>query len=127
MTSVRTILLVDDDPALCEAIAFALETEDYSVRAYGSGEAALGEASPPQCDCVVIDYRLPGMDGLELLARLRTCGLRCPAIIITSNPTERLRRQVEDAGACLVEKPLLRDSLVDAIDALVASPGKDGP
>lgn len=126
MTPSRTILLVDDDPALCEAIAFALETEDYSVRAYGSGEAALGETTPPQCDCVIIDYRLPGMDGLELLAQLRARGLRCPAIIITSNPSERLRRRAEDANACLVEKPLLCDSLVDAIEALVASPGKNG-
>ncbi|MBY4636492.1 response regulator [Sphingopyxis sp. XHP0097] len=127
MPPTRSILLVDDDPALCEAIAFALETEDYSVRAYGSGEAVLGEAARLQYDCAVIDYRLPGVDGLALLARLRTRGLRCPVIIITSNPSARMRHQAENAGACLVEKPLLRDSLIDAIDALVASPGKDGP
>lgn len=119
MTPTRSILLVDDDPALCEAITFALETEDYSVRAYGSGEAALWEPSPPQCDCVVIDFRLPGMDGLALLAQFRTRGLSCPAIIITSNPSERLRRQVVNADACLVEKPLLRGSLAEAIGALL--------
>lgn len=125
MPHIRSILLVDDDPALCEAIVFALETEDYSVRAYGSGEAALGEYLQLGSNCVVIDYRLPGMDGLELLAQLRTRGLRCPAIIITSNPSERLRRQVENADACLVEKPLLRGSLVEAIEALVP-PREDG-
>lgn len=123
MAPTRRILLVDDDPALCEAIAFALETGDYSVRAYGSGEAALAAAATLRCDCVVIDYRLPGMDGLELLAGLRSRGLRCPAILITSNPAERLRRHAEDVGACLVEKPLLRDSLTEAIEALLAPPG----
>lgn len=116
---IRSILLVDDDPALCEAIAFALETDDYSVQAYGSGEAALREGAQLQYDCVVIDYRLSGIDGLALLAQFRSRGVSCPAIIITSNPSERLRRQVVNADAYLVEKPLLRGSLVDAIEALL--------
>lgn len=126
MTPTRSILLVDDDAALCEAIAFSLEIEDYVVRAYGSGEAALGGEPQPGGDCVIIDYRLPGMDGLELLARLRARGLRCPAIMITSNPSKRLRLKVKDAGASLVEKPLLCDSLVDAIDGLMTSPRESG-
>lgn len=49
-SSTRRILLVDDDPALCEAIVFALETEDYSVRAYDSGEAVLGVEPQPSGD-----------------------------------------------------------------------------
>ena len=124
MAPARRILLVDDDPALCEAIVFALETEDYSVRAYDSGEAVLGVEPQPSGDCVVIDHRLPGMDGLDLLAQLRVRGLCCPAIMITSNPSMRLRRKIAEAGANLVEKPLLCDSLVNAIEGLLV-PSRD--
>ncbi|WP_447932462.1 response regulator transcription factor [Sphingopyxis fribergensis] len=123
MTPTLSILLIDDDAALCEAIAFALETDDYLVRSYGSGEAVLGAEPKPGGECAVIDYRLPGMDGLELLAHLRARGFHSPAIMITSNPSKRLRRKIVDAGASLVEKPLLCDSLVHAIQMAVSSPG----
>lgn len=114
------ILLVDDDPAVRSSIAFALEVEGFEVGAFASAEALLaGDAVPPHA-CIVLDQRLPGMDGLALLASLRARGDRAPAIVITSNPSQRLRERVAEAAAQLVEKPLLCDALVAAVRKVVS-------
>jgi two-component system C4-dicarboxylate transport response regulator DctD len=105
------LLLVDDDPAVRSSIAFALEIEGFDVRPYASAEAVLASGRLSDADCLVVDHRLPGLDGLGLLARLRARGIDAPAIVITSNPSRRLREQVAEAGAHLVEKPLLGDAL----------------
>ena len=70
----------------------------------------------------MIDYRLPGIDGLSLLRVLRERGETCPAVIITSNPTRSIRQRTTDAGAALIEKPLLSDSLTTAIRQLIHGP-----
>ncbi len=112
------ILLVDDDPSVRSAIAFALGVEGFEVGAYASAEALLSAAPPTGHAGMVLDYRLPGMDGLQLLARLRERGDQSAAILITSNPSRRLRDLVALAGAQLVEKPLLCDALVEALDTV---------
>lgn len=109
------ILLVDDDLAVLSAIAFALEIEGFDVAAFDSAEALLAGGREILPTCIVLDHRLPGIDGPELLAQLRRRGLRAPAIIITSNPSRSLRRRVCEAGARLVEKPLLCGELVATI------------
>ncbi|MBX3565417.1 MAG: response regulator [Sphingomonas sp.] len=109
------ILLVDDDPAVRSSIAFALEIEGFDVATFGSAEALLSVGVAAPHACMVFDHRLPGLDGLALLAALRIRGEQAPAIIITSNPPQRLRQRVLDAGARLVEKPLLSDALVAAV------------
>lgn len=113
------VLLVDDDPSVLSSIVFALEVEDLRVEAFASGEAVLATDGPRDFACVVIDQRLPGMDGLTLLARLRGSGLLAPAILITTNPSRWLKQRVKEDGAWLIEKPLLRDSLTAAIRQLV--------
>ena len=66
-----------------------------------------------------MQYRLPGIDGLSLLSLLRERGETCPAVIITSNPTRNVRQRTTDAGAVLIEKPLLSDGLTAAIRRLI--------
>ena len=111
------ILLVADDPAMRGAIAFALEIAGFDVGTYAGGEAVLAEPSLPGGACLVIDHRLPRIDAIALLRSLRARGARTPAIVITSNPTRALRHQIEEARACLIEKPLLGDALAMAIRA----------
>lgn len=115
MNLIPKIFLVDDDPAIRSSLIFALELEGFAVEAFRSGEEMLGEDRLPQDGCLVLDYRLPGIDGLALLAALRRRGVTLPAVVITSTPTRFIRAQVADAGAVIIEKPLLCDALTAAI------------
>ena len=116
------LLLVDDDPAVRASLIFSLELEGFAVDAFESGEAVAARTTLARHACLVLDYRLPGIDGLSLLNLLRERGETCPAVIITSNPTRTMRLRTVDAGAVLIEKPLLSDSLTTAIRHLIDSP-----
>jgi len=111
------VVIIDDDAAVTASLRFALETEGLSVKDYQSAAALLAEADPRGTGCLVIDYLLPGSNGLELLRTLRKMGVVAPAIIITTNPGAVLKERVEAAGAEIVEKPLLGNALVEAIRA----------
>jgi two-component system response regulator FixJ len=119
MTTSPMLLLVDDDPAVCASLKFSLELEGFEVKAFDSGEALMEQADLAMPSCLVLDYRLPGVDGLSLLQALRERGESCPAVIITSNPTRKVRQRTIDAGAVLIEKPLLSNGLTAAIRSLI--------
>ena len=124
MTSAPMLLLVDDDPAVLASLIFSLELEGFEVEAFDSGESLVAQAKLANPACFVIDYRLPGIDGLSLLRLLRERGETCPAVIITSNPTRSVRQRTTDAGAVLIEKPLLSDCLTVAIRHLIERPDR---
>ena len=124
LTSPPMLLLVDDDPAVRASLQFSLELEGFAVETFGSGEALVARNSPARHDCLVLDYRLPGIDGLSLLGLLRERGETCPAVIITSNPTRSVRQRTSDAGAIMIEKPLLSDGLTIAIRRLIDRPNR---
>jgi DNA-binding response OmpR family regulator len=111
------IVLVEDDLSLLNALGFSLETEGYSVAPYTTGADAIALAEG--ADCLVIDRKLPDMDGLALIARLRGRGIRAPAILITSNPDDHCRRAAAEAGVEIVEKPLLGAELRQRIEASI--------
>ena len=111
------ILLVEDDISLLGALRFALEADGYYVAAAMTGADTIAFAGP--ADCLVVDLKLPDMDGLSLIARLRGEGVAAPAILITSNPDERCRRAAMKAGVQIVEKPLVDGQLRDSIAAAV--------
>lgn len=119
MIATPVLLLVDDDPAVRASLQFSLELEGFEVEAFESGERLVERTNRASPSCLVIDYRLPGIDGLALLALLRNRGETCPAILITTNPPRSLRARVAGAGAVLIEKPLLSDGLTTAIRRLI--------
>ncbi len=113
------LLLVDDDPAVLASLQFSLELEGFAVDAFESGETVMARTKLARHACLVLDFRLPGIDGLSLLTLLRERGETCPAVIITSNPTRAMRQRTTESGAVLIEKPLLSDSLTTAIRELI--------
>ncbi len=111
------ITIVEDDRSLLGALAFALEAEGYEVKAYAAAAGLL--AAPPQADCLVIDQKLPDMEGLTLIGRLRALGVDTPAILITTGPDERCRKAAAAAAVTIVEKPLVDGQLRRAIETAV--------
>lgn len=119
-----SILLVEDDPAVVSALKFSLELEGFEVIAYADGEALLDSRPWPQTGCLVLDYKLPGMNGLDLLDRLREADVTLPAILITTNPRNVVRARAASAGAQIIEKPLLTDALRDSVRSALGGPAR---
>jgi FixJ family two-component response regulator len=113
------IVVVDDDLAVRTSLAFSLAIEGFEVRAYATGEELLHANDLHSCSCLVVDQRLPGASGLDLIARLRARNITVPAILITSHPNSRLRRRAEQANVPIVEKPLLGNALLDNIQSVL--------
>src|SRR5687768_3186373 len=98
------LVLVDDDPHLLCALRFAFEAEGYDVSTFGSGEELLASAHPQANSCIIIDERLPGMTGLDAIARLRDAGVDVPAILVTTHPSAQVARRAAAANVEIVEK-----------------------
>lgn len=118
------ICVVDDDAAVRNALKFALEVEGMDVRVYDGAVSLLNDRNVPPSGCLVVDYRMPVMDGLELLGVLRNRGVDAPAILITARATEDLRTQAQRRGVySVLEKPLSDNALLDSIkSAIVRAP-----
>ena len=69
------ILIVDDDEAVRESLRNMMESEGFDVRAFSNGHDLLSEASLPAIGCLVVDYHMPAMNGLELVSSLRARGV----------------------------------------------------
>jgi DNA-binding response OmpR family regulator len=78
------ILVVDDEPAIVTVVRDRLEREGFAVRAVASGEEALAYVDTGPPDLIVLDVMLPGIDGFEVLRRLRSTGHKVPVIVLTA-------------------------------------------
>ena len=111
-----TVLIVEDDAAVRSSLKCALEVEGLSVRLYDGPAALLADGNLPRCGCLVVDYRMPGMDGLQLMETLRARDVVLPAILITGRANKQLHRFAEMAGiGSVLEKPLSDGALVESI------------
>jgi FixJ family two-component response regulator len=119
----EVVLIVDDDAAVRAALKFALEVEGFRVQLYDGPQALLADTNLPQRGCLVIDYRMPGIDGIELINRLRHKNVSLPAILISGRVNGQLRNRAAKSGlTCVLEKPLSDAALVENIrDALSAA------
>ena len=117
-----TVLIVDDDAAVRSSLKFSLELEGLDVRVYEGSAAFLADPNLPRCSCLVVDYRMPEMDGMELVENLRAQHYSLPAILITGRATKALRLRAERAGVKhVLEKPLAGGVLVESIRAALVT------
>lgn len=114
------VIVVDDDPAVLNSLKFSLEIEGLSVSCYHSGTELLNAIDSVKSGCMVIDYHLFDMTGLELLRKLRERSISIPVLLITSYPSATLRKQASEAGVKIIEKPLFGNFLLDAIRGALA-------
>jgi FixJ family two-component response regulator len=113
------ILVIDDDPAVLASLKFALEIEGFAVEVFRSADELFARPLPASAACLVVDYRLPGMDGVELVGTLRGRGVETPAVLITTDPPPHVRQKAGEAGLAIIEKPLLGNALAEAIRSVV--------
>jgi two-component system response regulator FixJ len=115
-TSSGPVIVVDDDAAVRNSLKFALELEGLQVRLYEGGDELLSDVDLPLRGCLVVDYHMPAMDGVELVGRLRRRQVALPAILITAKATDDMRQRAAVAGIRdVLEKPLDDSSLLDSI------------
>lgn len=113
-----TVAVIEDDGPVRHALKFSLEAHGYAVTTFASAEDFLASESTGSA-CLVVDHVLPGMSGLDLVRHRRRHRPDTEAILITTNPPARLRREAAEAGVPIVEKPLLGDALVERIRVAV--------
>ena len=117
------VLVVDDDAAVRHSLKFALELEGLNVRLYEGGQDLLADADLPASGCLVVDYYMPMMNGVELIDRLRGRHVDLPAILITAKATRDLRERAARSGfRQVLEKPLEDSRLVDSIRCALDGP-----
>lgn len=116
MNAKDIIHLVDDEEAVRKAVSFSLTTAGYSVVTYASGAEFLKIAKSAQVGCVLLDVRMPGMDGLQVQAKMKARGILMPVIILTGHGDVTVAVQAMKGGALdFLEKPFEMTSLFDAI------------
>jgi two-component system, LuxR family, response regulator FixJ len=114
------VLVVDSDLAVREALKFALEIEGFAVYLCADGPELLAHPELRLADCLVLDDKLPLMDGASVLDRLVEGNFQVPVILMTNHATDGLRRRAIVAGVRhILEKPLLNGGLVESIHDVV--------
>ncbi|MGI4949778.1 MAG: response regulator transcription factor [Janthinobacterium lividum] len=114
----RTVHIVDDDEAIRHSVGFMLRKAGYPVESYGSGTSFLKAVTRETPGCVLLDVRMPEIDGPEVQARLAERGIALPIIMLTGHGDVPLAVRAIKAGASeFLEKPFERSVLLRAIDA----------
>ncbi len=110
------VVVVDDDSAVRDSLRFALEQEGMKVLSYRDGAHLLAAPALPAAGCLVVDFYMPDMNGVDLIRDLRGRSVWLPAILITAKATDDMRRRAADVGVRMVlEKPLEDSALIDGI------------
>ncbi|AHE52153.1 chemotaxis protein CheY [Sphingomonas sanxanigenens DSM 19645 = NX02] len=112
------IHIVDDEEAIRRSAGFMLKTSGYTVATYPSGTAFLREVRHVEPGCILLDVRMPDMDGLEVQKVLIERGVAMPVIILTGHGDISIAVRAMKAGAVeFIEKPFEKATLIEAISA----------
>ena len=118
------VLVVDDEPAVCQALDRALRFEGYETEMAGDGLGALSVMAERPADAMVLDVAMPRVDGLEVCRRLRAAGDQTPILILTARVSVSERVAGLDAGADdYLVKPFALEELLARLRALLRRSG----
>lgn len=116
-TEPRLVHLVDDDAGIRRSVGFMLKTSGHRVESYESGAEILKNAAHLDEGCILLDIRMPGMDGLEVQRALQEHGVRFPVIIMTGHGDVSLAVKAMKAGAVdFIEKPFAKETLLGSLE-----------
>jgi two-component system, LuxR family, response regulator FixJ len=127
MTKNATVFVVDDDPGARESLRWMLQQADFPVKAYPSGKEFLDSYQPDEKGCLVLDVRMPEMDGLQLQQNLRRRNIGLPIIFMTAyGDVPTCARAFRDGATDFLEKPVNDEVLLDHIEKILAQAEKRG-
>ena len=113
----RTVFLVDDDEAIRHSASFMLRHAGFLVKTFPDGITFLENVSDAQDGCILLDVRMPGMDGLAVQSALNQRGINMPVIILTGHGDVPVAVEAMKGGAIeFLEKPYEKQALVGAIE-----------
>lgn len=113
----RTVHLVDDDDAIRRSAGFLLKTSGFLVVPHASGDSFLAQARSAAPGCVLLDIRMPGMDGLEVQQAMNDRGVALPVVMLTGHGDIALAVRAMKAGAVdFLEKPFEKSALLAAVE-----------
>jgi two-component system response regulator FixJ len=114
----RYVHLVDDDEAIRRSASFMLRTSGYLVKTYASGVEFLSVANEAVPGCILLDVRMPEMDGLEVQAALKERGVLLPVVVMTGHGDINTAVEAMKLGAVdFIEKPFEKAVMLSAIEA----------
>ena len=118
------VAVIDDDSSVCNALRRLLVSANVSTDVFGSGREFLS-AQPRRLDCIVLDLKMPGIGGIELLRILNECQAKIPVIIISASDSVTARTECEQLGAsAFLGKPFEEHALFSAIKAAIDGSAK---
>ncbi len=110
------IVVVDDDAAVRDSLGILLEAHGLKVRDFASGQEFLDSDVVRDAACLVLDYHMPDMTGIEVLEELKRLGLSFPTILVTGLHDAMITKRALSAGVmAILEKPLPDDVLIDSV------------
>ena len=122
------IIVVDDDTAVRDSLGILLEAHGLKVRDFGSGQELLESDSLDEAVCLVLDYHMPGMNGIDVLEELARQGHSYPTILITGLADMTVTRRALSAGVmAILEKPLPDDVLIDTVRVAISMNRRPAP
>jgi two-component system, LuxR family, response regulator FixJ len=118
----RVVCIVDDDASLRRSLRNLLMSLGFRVATFPSAEAFLESVPGESIGCMVLDVRMAGMSGIDLLRHLAATGSPIPAVMLTAHTDDETRRRSLEAGAvAFLEKPVRSAALLDAVRTALSS------
>ena len=115
------VRIVDDDPSVCASLTFILQIAGFDVVSYNSADQFLDHAADLRPGCILLDVKMPGMDGLEATRRIRAFDPSVPIVAVTAFAYDRDRQKALDAGASeYLSKPLNGERLRQTLRELLS-------
>jgi two-component system, LuxR family, response regulator FixJ len=117
MTDKKLVHIVDDEESIRRSVSFMLKTSGYQVETWSSGQAFLKEVRHAELGCILLDVRMPEIDGLEVQRALAERGVTMPVVIMTGHGDISIAIRAMKSGAVdFLEKPFEKAALIAAIE-----------
>lgn len=114
------ISIIDDDESIRKGLGRLFRSVGFDVNSFASAEEFLNSGDLQRSSCLILDLRMPGMDGLELQSRLVSSNCQVPIVFLTAHNDEQSREQALQAGAIdFVQKPFNEASLIRDVNKAV--------